>query len=59
MANSTRISGTDHRRRNTAQANRKEPPPLVAATRGNLQILPVPTAMPSMTSMVPQREEKR
>ncbi len=57
IANSTNSSGTDQRSRNTTQAIRNEPPPLVAASRGNRQMLPVPTAMPSMTSSVPQRDE--
>ncbi len=58
MANSTRISGTDHARRNTTQANRKLPPPFVATIRGKRQMLPVPTAMPSMASIIPQRDAK-
>jgi hypothetical protein len=57
MANSTRISGIDQRRRKTTHATRKEPPPLDAAIRGNRQMLPVPTAMPSMASIIPQRLE--
>jgi hypothetical protein len=58
MANSTRISGIDQSSRNTNQATRNEPPPFVAATRGNRQMLPVPTAMPSMATIMPQRVVK-
>src|SRR5690606_5823111 len=57
IANSTRISGTDHSSRNTTQATRNDPPPFVAATRGKRQMLPVPTAMPSMATIIPQRVE--
>ncbi len=53
--NSTIISGTDQRSRKTTQATRKLPPPLVATMRGKRQILPVPTAMPSVASTNPQR----
>ena len=59
IANSTRISGIDQSSRNTTQAIRNDPPPFVPATRGKRQMFPVPTAMPSMTSMVLQREENR
>src|SRR5690606_23593017 len=38
-------------------ATRNEPPPFDAATRGNRQMLPVPTAMPSIASIVAQRLE--
>src|SRR5690606_33634403 len=34
---------------------RNEPPPFDAATRGNRQMLPVPTAMPSIASIMAQR----
>ena len=56
--NSTRMSGMDHSSRKTTQVTRKEPPPFCAAIRGNRQMLPVPTAMPSMASIMSQREEK-
>ena len=58
IPNSRIRSGTDQRSRNTAQATRNEPPPLVAATRGKRQIFPVPTAMPSIARSMPQRELK-
>ena len=43
----------------TSQAMRKAPPPFAAATRGNRQILPVPTAIPMAASRMPQRKLKR
>ena len=55
--NSTMISGIDHSSRNTAQATRNSPPPFCAAIRGNRQMFPVPTAMPSMASNISQRDE--
>ena len=58
IPNSRIRSGTDHRSRNTAHATRKEPPPFEAAMRGKRQMLPVPMAMPSMASSMPQREVK-
>src|SRR5690606_9981783 len=57
MANSTRISGTDQSSRNATHATRNEPPPFDAATRGNRHMLPVPTAMPSIASIIAQRLE--
>lgn len=48
----------DQRRRKTTQATRKEPPPLVAAIRGNRQMFPVPTAIPAMARSIPHRELK-
>jgi hypothetical protein len=39
-------------------AKRKLPPPFVATIRGKRQMLPVPTAIPSMASIIPQREAK-
>src|SRR5690606_21085859 len=56
IVNSTTRSGTDQRRRKQTQATRNEPPPLAAAMRGNRQMLPVPTAMPSIASNIPQRD---
>ncbi len=58
IANSAMMSGTDQARRKTAQATRNEPPPLDAAMRGKRQMLPVPTAMPSMARSIPHRELK-
>ena len=58
VANSVRIRGTDQRRRKTTHATRKEPPPLEAAMRGKRQMLPVPTAIPSMASIIAARELK-
>jgi len=56
--NSRMRSGTDQRSRKTTHATRKEPPPLLAATRGKRQMFPVPTAIPSMARSIPQRELK-
>jgi hypothetical protein len=56
--NSTSTRGIDQVTRQTAQATRNSPPPLVAAMRGKRQMLPVPTAMLSMASIMAQREEK-
>ena len=60
---STIISGMLHKKRNTSQATRKLPapsvPPLDAAIRGNLQIYPVPTAIPRALTKNANREEKR
>src|SRR5665811_2327286 len=58
MANSRMMRGTDHAMRNTTHATRNEPPPLVAAMRGKRQMLPVPTAMPSMARSIPHLELK-
>src|SRR5688500_5911242 len=57
IANSTRSSGTLHVSRKIAHGIRNVPPPLVAAIRGKRQMLPVPTAIPSMTSSIPYRFE--
>src|SRR5210317_2112062 len=57
--NSTIIRGTDQRKRNRIQAIRKLPPPLLATIRGNRQMLPVPTAIPSVATTRPQRLWKR
>ncbi len=54
--NSTRMRGMDQANRNTTHATRNDPPPLVAATRGKRQMFPVPTAMPSMASIIPRRD---
>jgi len=60
---STIIGGILHKKRNTSQATRKLPapsaPPLDAAIRGNLQIFPVPTAIPRALTKKANREEKR
>ena len=56
--NSTRMSGMDQMNRKTIQATRNSPPPFCDAMRGNRQMLPVPTAMPSMVSIMARREEK-
>ena len=56
--NSRIRSGIDHASRKTTHATRNDPPPLLAAIRGKRQMLPVPTAMPSMARSIPQRDEK-
>ena len=57
------ISGILHKKRNTSQATRKLPapsvPPLDAAIRGNLQIFPVPTAIPRALTKNANLEEKQ
>ena len=53
--NSTIISGTDQSSRKTTQATRKLPPPFVATMRGKRQMLPVPTAIPRVARISPQR----
>jgi hypothetical protein len=58
MENSTSRSGMDQRRRKQTQATRNAPPPFSAAMRGNLHMFPVPTAIPNMASIIPQRELK-
>ena len=58
IPNSRISSGTDQARRKTTQATKNDPPPLLAAMRGNLQIFPVPTAIPSIARSMPQRELK-
>ncbi len=57
--NSTRRRGIDHRNRKMTQGIRNSPPPFWAAMRGKRQMLPVPTAIPSMTSIMPRREPNR
>ena len=57
MPNSTRMSGMDQRNRNASQATMNSPPPFCAAMRGKRQMFPVPTAMPSMASIITQRDE--
>jgi hypothetical protein len=52
------MRGIDHRNRKATQLIRKAPPPCSATIRGNRQMFPVPTAMPSMVSIMTQREEK-
>tara|TARA_B100001758_G_scaffold152935_1_gene131817 strand:+ start:346 stop:627 length:282 start_codon:yes stop_codon:yes gene_type:complete len=60
---STIISGILHKNRKVIQAIRKLPapssPPFEAAILGNLQIFPVPTAIPKALNKNPKREEKR
>ena len=56
IPNSRMSSGTDQRRRKTAHATRKVPPPFEAAMRGKRQMFPVPIAMPSMARSIPQRD---
>jgi len=58
MTNSAITSGTDHAIMKMSQAIRNEPPPLAAATRGNRQMFPVPTAMPNAARINPHRELK-
>ena len=57
IANSTRRSGTLHVSRKITTRSATFPPPFVAAIRGKRQMFPVPTAIPSMTSSIPQRFE--
>jgi hypothetical protein len=52
------INGTDQIKRNITQGIRKEPPPFCATTLENLQILPVPTAIPIVAMINAQRDEK-
>ena len=60
---STIISGMLHMNRNMTQATRNAPapssPPFEAAIRGNLHILPVPTAIPNALTKKANRDEKR
>jgi len=55
------IKGMLHNKRKINQANKNAPapcsPPFCAAILGNLQILPVPTAIPSALNIKPRREE--
>lgn len=53
MKISTMISGNDQTNKNMAQPIRKEPPPCSATIRGNLQIFPVPTAIPIAANINP------
>ena len=46
----------DQRKRKISQGIRKVPPPCFATIRGNRQILPVPTARPTMEISKLQRE---
>jgi hypothetical protein len=57
IPNSIRMRGIDQLNRQTSQATRNSPPPLLAAMRGKRQMLPVPTAMLSMASIMVRREE--
>ena len=58
IPNSSRIKGIDHSNRKQIQAIRNSPPPFFAAILGMRQILPVPTAIPSMANIMDQRELK-
>ena len=51
-------SGIAQRKRNINQGIKKAPPPLAARMRGNRQMLPVPTAMPSAAKAEPTRALK-
>jgi hypothetical protein len=53
IPNSRIRRGMDQRRRKTTQATRNDPPPFVAAIRGNLQMFPVPTAIPTWRGASP------
>ena len=59
IPNSSMMIGMDHTKRKTIQATRNSPPPFFAAILGNLQMLPVPTAMPIMASIMPVLVLKR
>ena len=60
---STIIRGMLHINKNMIQATRNAPapssPPFEAAIRGNLHILPVPTAIPNALTKKANRDEKR
>jgi hypothetical protein len=58
IANSAMINGTDQINRNITQGMRKDPPPFWATIRENLQMLPVPTAIPIVAIIRAQRDEK-
>jgi hypothetical protein len=57
-ANSEIMSGNDHKNKKVNHGIKKEPPPFVATIRGKRQILPVPTAIPSVEIINAHLEEK-
>jgi hypothetical protein len=59
MPNSSNIMGIDHKNKNAIQAIKNSPPPLEAAMRGNRQMFPVPTAMPSIANNMVHLELKK
>jgi len=58
-ANSVIISGILQRKRKIVHGIRKAPPPLLATIRGNLQIFPVPIAIPKRVNIKTQLDVKR
>src|SRR3990172_2288864 len=58
IANSVMMRGMDQIKRNMTHGMRKDPPPFCAAIRENLQMFPVPTAIPMTERIIPQREVK-
>jgi hypothetical protein len=52
------MSGNDHKNKKVNHGIKKEPPPFVATIRGKRQILPVPTAIPSVEIINAHLEEK-
>ena len=57
MANSAISNGIDHANRKSNHPIINDPPPLAAASRGNLQIFPVPTAAPMVVRISPNLDE--
>jgi hypothetical protein len=58
MPNSMIIKGMDQVKRKIIQGMRKDPPPFCAIILGNLQMLPVPMAMPRTDSTSARRDVK-
>ena len=57
IANSAINNGIDHANRKISHPIINDPPPFAAASRGNLQIFPVPTAAPIVVRINPNLEE--
>jgi hypothetical protein len=57
MANSAIIKGRLHSTKKIAQGIRKVPPSFWETIRENLQIFPVPTAIPKTEIIIPNRDE--
>lgn len=58
MANSAIIKGKLLKTKKIAHGIRKVPPSFWDTMRGNLQIFPVPTAIPKTETINPKRDEK-
>ncbi len=56
--NSTVRSGIDHKNKNIIQGMRNVPPPFCDMTRGNRQMLPVPTDIPTRAIIRPNLVRK-